>query len=165
MTSKKKLRELSLQEYTKRLASREPIPGGGSAAALVASVGTALIAMVGQYALKRPQGKKVATQIRRIIREANRLRQRFLVLVDLDAQVYLKVVQTKNASVSKKASALKKAREIPLEVCRLCYEATGLTPPLVKYGSRYLLSDVEVAVELLSAAFNAAMANVKVNQL
>ena len=85
-------------------------------------------------------------------------------LVDLDAQAYLQVVKTRRAVPKIKQAALKKAREMPLEVCRLCYEAVDLTPFLTKEGNRHLISDIQVALEMLSCAFNSAKVNVEVNQ-
>ena len=39
----------TINEYLARLASREPTPGGGAAAALHAAQGAALVAMVARY--------------------------------------------------------------------------------------------------------------------
>ena len=61
-------------------------------------------------------------------------------------------------------AARRKAAEVPLEVCKLCYKAVRLSPVLVRYGNKHLISDVKVALELLLAAFNAARINVEINQ-
>ena len=92
------------------------------------------------------------------------MRKRFLQLVDLDARAYLNVVKTRKAAPAKRAAARRKAAEIPLEVCTLCYKAVQLSPSLVRHGNKYLISDVKVALELLLAAFNAARINVEINQ-
>ncbi len=47
-TQTTELTSLSFAELTARLASREPIPGGGSAAALAGAMGAALVAMVAE---------------------------------------------------------------------------------------------------------------------
>jgi formiminotetrahydrofolate cyclodeaminase len=39
-----------------------------------------------------------------------------------------------------------------------------LAPGLVAKGNRHLVSDVEVAVELMSASYQSAMVNVRINQ-
>lgn len=154
----------SIQSYLDQLASRNPVPGGGSAAALVGAVAVALISMVANYSLGRGKAKRGETKMRQVLKKSKRLRQRLLTMVDLDAEAYLKVVQTRQAAPWIRQKARQKAREIPLEICRLCYAAVELTPELVRHGNPHLLSDVKVALEMLSAAFHCAMFNVEANQ-
>ena len=154
----------TLQEYLDILSQRTPVPGGGSAAALVGSLGAALISMVANYSLNRNQPRPVEARIKIILKKSETIRKRFLDLVDLDAQAYLNVVKNRKARPDKKKKVLRQAREVPKEVCRLCYLAIELTPYLVEKGNKYLLSDVKVAVEFLLAAFHAAKVNVEVNQ-
>lgn len=142
---------------------KAPIPGGGSAAALSAALGAALISMVVRYSQGKGKTPVVQRKLQATLKTSERLRKRFLRLVDLDAQAYLGVVKTRKATKKRKKAALKHAREVPREVCRLCCEAVELTPFLVKEGSKYLLSDVKVALELLLAAFRSAQINMEVN--
>lgn len=157
-------RHQTLTAYLDKLACREPIPGGGSAAALVAATGVALICMVARYSQNRQQARSVESKITRILLKAESIRSRLLLLVDLDAQAYLRVVQARKASVQDKKKASKDAQNVPLEVCRLSYAALQLTPFLADKGNPYLFSDLECAAEMLSAAFHSAIANVKANQ-
>ena len=159
-----KFKNQTLKMYLDLLASRNPTPGGGSVAALVAALGAGLISMVANYSIKKTNPASLNKRMQAVLKESEKLRKQFLDLVDLDAEAYLGVVKTRNASPEKKKKALKKASEIPMKVCRLCYAAMQLTPPLVKEGNRYLLSDVKVAVELLVAAFHSAKFNVEANQ-
>ena len=162
----KKYKNFTIQEYLNSLSQRTPVPGGGSAAALAAGLGAALISMVAHYSLKR-NSPAVEKNIKKILTSSEKIRKRLLELVDLDAQAYLQVVETRrgpDVSPQKKKAAHRQARAVPLEVSHLCLQAVELTPYLVQYGNKYLLSDVEVAVELLQAAFNAAKINVEVNQ-
>ncbi len=154
----------TLSKYLDCLSSKDPVPGGGSAAALVAATGTSLVSMVARYSLGRKQPKAVENRIKSILLRSEKMRKRLLVLVDLDAKVYLKVVQTRKADEKKKVRALKEAQKVPLEVARLSKVAINLTPFLVKKGNPYLLSDIKCAVEMLLSAFKSAMANVEANQ-
>src|SRR5690606_22987278 len=69
----------TLHDYLERLASREPTPGGGAAAALHAAQGAALIAMVARYttgakyAEHEEQSLRIAARADSIIPEALRL--------------------------------------------------------------------------------------------
>ena len=160
----KKFKNHTLQQYLKVLSSKIPVPGGGSTAALTGALGAALISMVIQYSLKKNSPASIEDKFKLTLFKVQKIRNRLLELVDLDAQAYMKVVKSHRAKREIKLKALKEARKVPLEVCRLCYESIKLTPFLAKQGNRYLLSDVQVAVELLLASFNSAMINVKVNQ-
>lgn len=155
---------LTISRYLDRLAARDPVPGGGSAAALTGALGAALISMVANYSLGRKHSEEVERRIKEILRENEKIRKRLLILVDLDAKAYLGVVKTRRAAPKIKQKALSKARLVPLEVCRLCHQAVMLTPFLVEKGNPHLVSDIKVALELLLAAFRSAMVNVEVNR-
>mgnify|MGYP001600826961 FL=1 len=155
-------KNFTLNQYLDVLAQRTPVPGGGSAAALTAALGAALISMVAHYSLGKGKSAAIEKKIRVILQKSERLRGQFLQLVDLDAQAYLKVVKAQRNAQAKKA-ALKKARAVPLEVGRRCYSAVQLTPYLLQHGNQYVISDIQVAVEFLLAAFKSAMVNVEIN--
>ncbi len=160
----KLFRNQTLSAYLKQLSLKEPIPGGGSAAALVGATGVSLVCMVARYAQNRKQNKEIEAKIAACLKKGEKIRVRMLELIDLDAQAYLQVVKAPKTKCAKRTKALAKARAVPLEMCRLCYEAIQLTPLLATHGSQYLLSDVRCAVEMLLAAFHSAMANVQANQ-
>ena len=138
-----------------------PVPGGGSASALSAALGAGLISMVAQYSLGRKHSVAVEKRIRKILKESEQIRKRLLDLVDLDAQAYLRVVQTRKSSPQQRHRAEQAAAKVPQEIGRLCYKAVQLAPFLVANGNKYLMGDVEAAVEILSGAFSASKAFLK----
>lgn len=154
----------TLKEYLNSLSAKSPVPGGGSAAALTAALGVALISMVANYSKGKSACNRTEARIKGTLQKSERIRKRLLELVDLDAKAYLKVVAARKSSVKAKKSALKKAAAVPREVCRLCYDAIQLTPFLVQKGNKNLISDIEVASELLLAAFNSAKINIEINK-
>jgi formiminotetrahydrofolate cyclodeaminase len=159
----KKFQDHTLSEYCEVLSQKLPTPGGGSAAALSAALGAALISMVVNYSL----GKKtpdIDVKLTEILVKSEKLRKRFLELVDLDAEAYLAFIKARKADEKTREEAKKRACDVPLEIAKLCYEAIDLTPYLVLEGNKFLVSDVEVALELLGAAFKSAMFNVRINQ-
>jgi formiminotetrahydrofolate cyclodeaminase len=143
---------------------RTPTPGGGSAAAYTAALGVALLSMVANYSVGK-SSRSVDRQLKKLLKANEKMRNRLLELVDLDAQAYLQVVKTRKSAPAVHRKALKAAGQVPLEVSKICYHAVQQAPFLVAKGNKYLLSDVEVAVEFLLAAFHSAMTNVRVNQL
>lgn len=159
-----RFKDQTLQQYLQRLSERTPTPGGGSAAALAGALGAALISMVANYSLGKGKPPQIEKEIKKILQQSEKLRKRLLQLVDLDAQAYLGVVKARKKSDKIKKTAAQRAREVPLEICQRCYEAVELTPYLVHHGNTYLISDVQVANELLLAAFKSAVINVQINQ-
>ena len=152
-------------EYNLALASRMPTPGGGSAAALSAALGASLIAKVANYSLGKGRPHPIEKKIKTTLQKIEKIRDHLLECVDLDAQAYQAVVDARKKGTSVMKKALKQAQAVPRKVCLLSYQALELAPVLVEHGNKYLLSDIEVALELLSAAHQSALINVKVNQL
>ncbi|HEX5451756.1 MAG TPA: cyclodeaminase/cyclohydrolase family protein, partial [Candidatus Limnocylindrales bacterium] len=71
---------LSLSEFGARLASAEPVPGGGSAAAVVASIAASLVAMVARLSQDRPRYAEHAALHGHAVDMADGLRRQFLSL-------------------------------------------------------------------------------------
>lgn len=154
----KKLKNYTLKEYLNVLSKKEPVPGGGSAAALMGALGVSLLSMAANYSVGKNKSKTVDSRIKNKVKRTQEIRDKLLELIDLDAEAYMKVVKSKNATKKEKIKALKEAKKIPSEIASQCYKAVQLAPYLVEHGSKYLLSDIEIAVEMLLAAFNSAMA-------
>ena len=154
----------TLQEYLDQLSRREPVPGGGSAAALTGAMAAGLISMVTNYSIgRRANTKAVENRLSQILTHSEHIRHRLLELTSLDSEAYLKVFAARTSSKRTQQQASKEARGVPQEICKLCYKAVQLTPYLVENGNPYLLSDVAVALELLMAAFNGAKIMVRIN--
>jgi formiminotetrahydrofolate cyclodeaminase len=146
----KMYRNKSLKKYLDDLAAKMPAPGGGSGAALVAGLGSALIGMVINFTLGKPKYVKYQRELTKMLSVSERTRKRFLELVDLDVAAF-------------KSKDINRALNVPLEISRLCFEAMKLCPPLVKKGNRNLISDVAVAAILLESGFSSALFNVSIN--
>jgi len=157
-------RDKSLQEYLEQLSRREPVPGGGSTAAYTAAMAVGLISMVTNYSIGRKANTPaIEKKLAKILAQSELLRLRLLELTSLDSQAYLKVAAARSLDKKAQKQAAKEAKAVPVEICKLCYKALQLTPYLADKGNPYLISDVEVALELLMAAFNAARVMVRVN--
>jgi len=142
--------KVSLKKYLDDLAARIPAPGGGSASALVSALGFSLLSKVINFTIGKAKYRRYEKEIKRILRLTELNRKRLLELVDLDARSF-------------KSKNIKKATEIPLEVCKICAKTLKLCPILKKKGNQNLISDVECAREFLKAGFKGALENVKVN--
>ncbi|MDD5692401.1 MAG: cyclodeaminase/cyclohydrolase family protein [Candidatus Omnitrophica bacterium] len=143
-------KDQNLAKYLDDLSAKLPAPGGGSAAALNAAMGTSLISMVVNFTLGKPKYAAFETELKDILLKSEKLRKDFLGLVDLDVVAY----QSKD---------VRKALDVPLMLARLCAQAVKLCPPLIKKGNIYLISDVAVAAVMLESAFTCAVFNIEIN--
>jgi len=154
----------SLDAYLERLASNEPTPGGGSAAALVGAVGAALVAMVGRIA-KAPTDDLVA--------RADDLRAKLLDARRRDEDAYTAVVAAQalpKSTEDERAArtrlldeALAAAASAPLLTAALALDLLHLVDRLLKIPMGALESDVACAAEFAYAALTACGYNVRVN--
>lgn len=167
------LTQLTVREYTAKLASGDPTPGGGSGAALVGALGAALGEMVGNFTVGKEKYREAWDQVEPVLAALTALRERLLNLTDQDADAYAQVGaaygrprETEEQKVARAAAiqdALQAAASVPLGVCAAVAEAAPLLPPLLEHGNPNLVSDVGVAAELLAAAFRCGWLNVEIN--
>jgi methenyltetrahydrofolate cyclohydrolase len=164
---------LTLVEYGDQLASSAPVPGGGSAAAVVGGFAAALIAMVARLSVDRPRYAEHAAVHTRALADAEAARGRFLELAEQDATAYagyaaaIKLPRTTDADQAGRQRAMREAaREAalaPLEIVRLCRSLVDEVEALAGRSNVNAASDLEVAGQLLGAAAAGAAANVRIN--
>ena len=120
-----------------------------------------LLSMSAQFSVgkKTPKGK--GKEIKKILRESRRLKDRFAQLVDEDVRNYLEVVKA-NRLVKYLPErrqrpflepSLRKALASALDICKNAYHGIHLSKTLLEKGSPYLVSDVATGIALLSAGF------------
>jgi formiminotetrahydrofolate cyclodeaminase len=168
-----RLTDRPFRELLAEFASTAPTPGGGSAAALGASVAFALLTMVARMPRTRTGSDDERATLDRVAEEVQRLGEHAVQLVDDDAAAYEEVVaayRLPKASENDKATrrdaieaALRGAAEVPLDVMRACQAGLVNAIDVAKRGNPAAASDVAVGVELLTAAARSAALNVRVN--
>jgi len=84
-------RDLSIEEYLKRLGSGAPTPGGGAAAALTSAQGAALIMMVANHTIGKPKYAEFEELNKDILSEAEVLLGSLTDGIDNDAEAFGKV--------------------------------------------------------------------------
>jgi formiminotetrahydrofolate cyclodeaminase len=162
-----------LQDFLPALASGEPTPGGGSAAALAGALAAALAAMVARLTAGRKRYAHVDAQMRQVVQQADLLQERLLRLVAEDALAYQQVRKayqlpkdSDTENVVRQAAiqqALKGATESPLETMSSCLEVLHLLQTVVEFGNENAITDAAVGALLGHAALRGAVLNVHAN--
>jgi formiminotetrahydrofolate cyclodeaminase len=165
--------EKSCVDFITVLASKEPVPGGGGASAMVGAIGAALGNMVGSLTVGKKKYAVVEADIIRLKKDSDRLQADFLALVQKDAEVFeplSKAYGMPRETDAEKAektrvmeAALKEACGVPLEIMRKCGEAIRVIEEFAAKGSSLAVSDAGVGVLFCKAALGGASLNVFIN--
>lgn len=159
--------------FLEDLASGNPTPGGGSAAAFTAASAAALVAMVGRLTAGKKKYAEVEDLMSQMISEADSKRQELLRLVEEDAASFESIL--KAARLPKETNEQQTARQtameaatyyaaqVPFKTVEVCIEVMKLAVTAAKYGNLNAISDALSAVHLSCAALKCAAANVRVN--
>ena len=167
------LTSLPVHAFLERLGSSDPVPGGGSAAALAAAMGAALVAMVAELTIGRPAYAEHDETTRRLRFDALDRRTELLDLAQQDAEAYDAVVRARHlpkeseAEKAARSSALEaamlEAARIPLRAAVVASEVLDLAERIAPIGNRNAVSDAGVAAQLAAAGLRGALLNVRIN--
>jgi methenyltetrahydrofolate cyclohydrolase len=136
----------------------DPVPGGGSAAAIAAAMAAALAASMARLSIDGwPDGEGVAAQ-------AQTLRARVEPLAQADADAYQKVLRRfDHRTDTDLGQALYQAAELPLEIAELAADTATLCALVADRCDPRLRPDAVAATLLAEAAVRSAAHLVEVN--
>lgn len=163
----------NLDNFIDRLASGDPTPGGGSAAAMAGAAGAALVAMVARLTIGRKRYADVDAQMQTIMQRAEMLRARLTALVQEDADAYNQVSvayrlpKTSDEEQAARAVAIQAGMQAasltPLETAQTCAEVISLAEQVVTHGNVNARTDGGVGALLAHAGLQGAALNVEIN--
>jgi formiminotetrahydrofolate cyclodeaminase len=167
------LADLSMNAVLERLGSSDPVPGGGSASALAAAMAAALVAMVAELTIGRPEYAEHEAAIRKLRFDALDRRAELLSLAQQDADAYDAVVRArrmpKESEAERKArsdalgKAMIEAARAPMRAAVVASEVLDLAERIAPIGNRNAVSDAGVAALLAAAGLRGAVLNVRIN--
>jgi formiminotetrahydrofolate cyclodeaminase len=173
----KMLQNLALKDFIDELGSKSPAPGGGSIAALSASLASALASMVFNLTIGKKEYMEYDESLKEKVddsfKEVNLYKAEFLELMERDTNAFLSLMEafkmpktTEDEIRSRKekiAEGNKEALEIPLQVAEKAYKIYDHIYTAVQYGNKNAVSDAGVAASLVETAIEGAILNVKIN--
>jgi formiminotetrahydrofolate cyclodeaminase len=167
------LAALSIKDYLSKTASGDPLPGGGSSAALNAALGAALTEMVANLTIGRKGFTAVDADMRSVAKQAAALRSKLTLDIDRDSEAYTRVLaafKLPKATEAEKADraravqdAFKQAALVPLGVARDGLAVMDLGRVVIAQGNPNAASDGAAGVLAARMAVRTAVYNVRIN--
>jgi formiminotetrahydrofolate cyclodeaminase len=164
---------LPFPDLLARFASKDPVPGGGSASALAGALAAALAAMVGGLTVGKAGYEAAFEEAEALARQAGALSARLVAAAEADAAAFEAVMQamalpkaTDDEKATRRAAmqrAFQGATTAPLGVARACLDAGALALRLVAIGNRNATSDAAVGVLLAVTGAEGSLFNVAIN--
>lgn len=163
----------SCREFVEAVALKEPIPGGGSAAALVGAIGASLSTMVASLTIGKKKFLSVEVEMQKNIDEINEIQNSLLTLVQKDIDNFeplAKLYKMKSDDPEErkrireaKQRALYDACLAPMEIIKKCGRAIELAHEFAVKGNKVVIADSGSSAVLCKAAMQAASFNIYIN--
>ena len=160
------MRDLSLNEFSEKLFSKEPVPGGGGASALVGALAVSRGAMAANLTLGKEKYAKYSDELNANLKKAEKLRLRLLELIEEDAVGFGEInkaykVKPRDEALIEKS--LVSAATPPLKMMEAIKEVIDILIVFSDKTSVLVVSDVGVGAKFAEAALKSAYLNVVVN--
>lgn len=168
-----KLVDMTVSAFTEVMASGEPAPGGGSAAALNGAIGAGLASMVCALTIGKKKYAAFEEQATEAQARAQTLKDRFVAIIDSDTDAFNAVTdvfampkttdEEKAARAEAMQQALKRCTVSPFEMMELAAQALEIVRDLVGNTNATAASDLGCAALNLKSAIQCAWLNVRIN--
>jgi len=167
------IKDKSIASFLDELASKQPTPGGGSAAALMGAQAAALVSMVCNLTIGKPKYAEVEADMQALLSESEVLRETLTGMIKADVDVFNKLMTCyglPRVSDEEKAYrsaqiqlVLREATDVPLDCAKACAQAMALSRVAAEKGNLGVISDAGVAVMSAYAGLKSAALNVYIN--
>lgn len=160
-------------EFLNKLASGEPVPGGGGASAAVGAFAAALGSMVSNLTIGKKKYADVEAEVTALKEQLQTLQEELIHLVDKDAEAFLPLAEAyrlpKNTEEEQayKAQVMEEAlygaSVLPIQIMEIILKVLRILEKLSGKGSRLAISDVGAGALFAQAALESASLNVYIN--
>jgi glutamate formiminotransferase/formiminotetrahydrofolate cyclodeaminase len=165
----------TVRGFIEEIAARTSAPGGGSASATVAAIGTALGSMVAKLTYGVRKFEKVQPNMQKAIPVLHGLTQQLIPMIDADTSAfndYMEGVRMPQTTEEEKRlrndamqAGLKTAIQVPLTIMRLGDMAWESLCEVAGYGNPASSSDTLVGARALEVGIWGAYQNVLINMV
>ena len=157
-------------EFTKALASPDPTPGGGAAAAMAGAMGCALLLMAIGTTLKRKstpaEDVPVLQEYQHVLQGLHHTLTDYMAQDAAAYQAYVTATQLPKenpARTNKMQEALWRAALVPADTAAACRHGLDVRPSVQEKIAPIILSDVFCARHLLMSAVACCVENIRAN--
>lgn len=167
------LASMSVRGFIELLGSRTPAPGGGSTAALIASMGAALGAMVGWMTYGKRKFEHKDAVMRTLIPPLDAAMRELIPMIDADTDAFNDYMAAlgmpkdtdaqKTARTAAMQAGLKKAIDVPRSTMRIADRCWETMEAMAEHGNLASKSDLEVGARALETGIWGAYKNVMIN--
>ena len=164
---------LSVKDVLAKTAGNDPVPGGGSIAALNAAIASALTEMVANLTIGKKKYEDKEGLMKKIVAITENYRASFMKDIDADSEAYNNVFaafklpketdEEKTERNNQIQEATKIAAEIPMEVARKAVDIMDVITQVADQGNQNAITDACVAIMTARTAAISAILNVKIN--
>ena len=158
------LAELTVKEFLDKVAGSDPVPGGGSVAALNGAVASALTAMVAGLTIGKKGYEEHEELMKHISRLSIRQQEVFVEYIDRDSEAYDHVFGCfKLPKSTDEEKATRFAALVPMQVARNACELMEIIADVARLGNQNAITDACVAMMAARSAVLGALLNVRIN--
>lgn len=164
---------LTVKDFLDKVAGNDPVPGGGSVAALNGAIASALSAMVASLTIGKKNYELSEELMQHISETSKKAMEEFIVWIDKDSEAYTKVFdcfklpketpEEKAARSEAIQEATKYAALVPMEVARKAFQLMPIIADVARLGNQNAVTDATVAMMAARSAVLGALLNVRIN--
>ncbi len=157
-------RLLPFKRFLDDIAAKTPTPGGGSVAAAVGALATALARMVAEFTVGKKKFAQHEERLQQLLAEFRRASEMFGQLMGEDMAAYQRYASAlKTSDQQEQARALATAIAVPMEIVVVAAAVAARLDEVKTFLNSMLYSDAQAAAILAEAAAASAAVTVRGN--
>ena len=165
--------DLTIKEFLAKTAGSDPVPGGGSIAALNAAIAASLAEMVANLTIGKKKYEDKEELMKELAAAVSEYQVEFIKDIDADSDAYNEVFaafklpkETEEDKVKRSEAiqaATKIAAEVPMHVARKAFSIMDVIGQVAEYGNQNAVTDACVSMMTARTAVLEDILNVKIN--